>query len=270
MSLSNPNAFVTEERLNEYHNTILPFLGGMPDILANKFARGDMYSTDEKMIGQWIDGKPLYQKTIDCGVLPNKTNKNISIGISESINVINMFGYAINSTSKEDIPLPYVHPSASILIDCRDIENAPYIFISSTANMSAFASYVTLQYTKTTDSSVEIGIDTDYSTTEKIIGTWIDGKPIWQKTFIATSCSAGYNYITHGLTNAKIISGWGVYMELNGEGNPLPMLGASPSSIDAPYSVILSHISGGRIEFLVGANRSGGDIYYTLQYTKNN
>jgi len=107
-----------------------------------------------------------------------------------------------------------------------------------------------------------------YSTEEQIVGEWIDGKPIYQKTITATSCSAGYNYITHGLTNAKIVNGWGVYMELNGEGNPLPMLGSSPSSIDVPYSVLLSHISGGRLEFLVGANRSGGDIYYTLQYTK--
>ena len=40
---------------------------------------------------------------------------------------------------------------------------------------------VTIQYTKTIDGAISIGLDTDYSLEEKIIGTWINGKPLYQK-----------------------------------------------------------------------------------------
>ena len=63
MSVQNPERVVTKQDLADFYQCILPYLGGMPDILANKFSKGDMYSTDGKMIGQWIDGKPLYSKT---------------------------------------------------------------------------------------------------------------------------------------------------------------------------------------------------------------
>ena len=64
MSLTNPNKIVTEERLAEFYGEILPYLGGMPEILANKFDKGNLYSTNEKIVGSWIDGKPVYQKIV--------------------------------------------------------------------------------------------------------------------------------------------------------------------------------------------------------------
>ena len=37
------------------------------------------YSTDEvKTDEKWIDGKPIYRKTIICGALPNNTTKNVA------------------------------------------------------------------------------------------------------------------------------------------------------------------------------------------------
>jgi len=33
----------------------------------------DIYTTTERRIGTWIDGKPLYSKVINFGALPNKT-----------------------------------------------------------------------------------------------------------------------------------------------------------------------------------------------------
>ena len=103
MSLSNPKTVVTEERLNEYHQTILPYLGGMSDILANKFSRADLYSTDEKMIGRWIDGKPLYQKVIPFTSL----SQGMTIDIS-SLNVDtipHLSGYTKAGSVYTDIPV---------------------------------------------------------------------------------------------------------------------------------------------------------------------
>lgn len=193
MSLTNPEKIVTEERLNEYHQTILPYLGGMPDILANKFAKGDLYSTDEKMIGQWVDGKPVYQKTVDCGALPNNTLKTVAHNISNMDRCISISGYAYAYQVPEFIPLPFTTPSGTqyiVEIKC----NLSDIKINTKYNMSEYTeSYVTIQYTKTTDSAVAIGNDTDYSTDEKIVGTWVDDKPIYQRTWTNISTPSSQN-----------------------------------------------------------------------------
>lgn len=182
MSLQNPDNVVTEERLAEFYQQILPYMGGMPDVLANKFNRADLYSTDEKLIGRWIDGKPLYQKVIllnntveipynswyDIGTKPD----NIDILIS-AYGIVG-FGYS-SGNSNGCVPL------------VANAESPNNIRVQVCRNGSPFdVNMILIRYTKTTDSAVEIGSDTDYSTTEKIVGTWIDGKPIWQKSFSIT------------------------------------------------------------------------------------
>ena len=156
------------------------------EMIANKFSRGDIYSTDEKMIGQWIDGKPLYQKTIDCGALPNAASKEVAHNISNISNIVSCVGQAFDS-SGASIPLPFQNvdtasQGVSIYANITIVKLITGIDRSSLAN-----SYVTLCYTKTTDSPISIGSDTDYSTTEKIVGTWLDGNPLWQKTFVISN-----------------------------------------------------------------------------------
>ena len=63
---------------------------------------------------------------------------------------------------------------------------------------------MTIQYTKTTDSSIAIGSDTDYSTTEKIVGTWIDGKPLYQKTISGSVTANAWNEMVHGIANIDL------------------------------------------------------------------
>lgn len=62
----------------------------------------------------------------------------------------------------------------------------------------------------------------DYSTTEKVIGKWIDGKPLYQKTFsanltlgsitdVANLTSLNYDYISfYDITFTKVETGNGV------------------------------------------------------------
>ena len=45
---------ITAKDFKEFYDRILPYLNG---------AGGNDYSTTEKVIGSWIDGSPLYQKT---------------------------------------------------------------------------------------------------------------------------------------------------------------------------------------------------------------
>ena len=195
MSLTNPNDVITEARLAEFYGQILPYLGGMPEMVANKFSKGDLYSTDEKMIGQWIDGKPIYKKTISTNIssFVSGGNSYKYYDIS-SLNVDKPLGF---SAIAKILDMWYTLPDMelgetgfngnySVSFTFRSGNNGVVLWAQQ-ANMARISDIIfTLTYTKTTDSAIAIGNDTDYSTTEKIVGTWIDGKPLYQKTFSTT------------------------------------------------------------------------------------
>lgn len=192
MSLTNPNKIVTEERLSEFYGQILPYMGGMPEILANKFSRSDIYSTTEKMIGQAPDGKPLYQISMQASVSDKTT---IPIANISTINILNWSGVFVQSSSNNTFKLNTT-TDAWVYVE-RSFNG---FYFQSASNWTGEV-YITLQYTKTTDSAISIGSDTDYSTTEKIVGTWTDGKPIWQRSIMLPSA--------YSLTNSwRAITGW--------------------------------------------------------------
>lgn len=111
----------------------------------------EVYSTEEQVVGTWVDGKPLYRKVIDIGNLPSSLEKVVNTGITNAI-IRNMYGSAINGTTQ--IPLPYIFPDTS-----GTITNIALIVRNGGSNLhiytgidrSAWTGYVTLEYTKTTD-----------------------------------------------------------------------------------------------------------------------
>ena len=65
--LAHSDEVVTKEYLANFYLEILPYLGSS---LIVKTGASDYLSTDEKIVGVFIDGKPLYQKSF---VYPNMT-----------------------------------------------------------------------------------------------------------------------------------------------------------------------------------------------------
>jgi len=64
MAIQSDETLVTKGDLKElYQDKILPYLGGNAMLATNV---GDYYNTDEKIVGVWVNGKPLYQKTVLC------------------------------------------------------------------------------------------------------------------------------------------------------------------------------------------------------------
>ena len=148
--LTNPNNVVTEERLAQFYQQILPYLGGMPDILANKFNRADLYSTDEKLIGRWIDGKPLYQRTINFGALPNAAIKDVAHGISEIDNIIAYYAISSNASgTASNLPCATGGGTATVNpIGCTVDKTVIHVWCFD--NRTAYINtYITIQYTKT-------------------------------------------------------------------------------------------------------------------------
>ena len=69
MAIQSDETLVTKGDLKElYQDKILPYLGGNMMMTTNV---SDYYSEDEKVIGIWTNGKPLYQKTFVFSGLTN-------------------------------------------------------------------------------------------------------------------------------------------------------------------------------------------------------
>lgn len=271
MSLTNPDKTVTEERLSEFYGQILPYLGGMPELLGNKISRSDLYSTSEKIIGQWTDGKPVYQKVVNIGALPTKTTKTskvVSLGVSVDT-IVEVQGYIRSTTwctcgmwtnGTDDC---YIVPSAWNNTDSNYPNKVGFDYCGGNTGSWVSDSYIIVKYTKTTDSAQAIGVDTDYSTTEKIVGTWIDGKPIYQKTFNIGNGNNSTKYITHGISNlGRVINITANAM--NNDGTNRWILPYSTNEMGVNIYVTATQIA------LQCTNYNGSDANFitTVQYTK--
>ena len=109
------------------------------------------YSTDEKVIGKWIDGKPIYQKTFICS-----NNFNFGANSWFSLNsafsdITSDFVSSIDSLVDASLRLGKGYPiSAWILVNhpSNDVLGA---YTNASSGLSKGEGTLTLQYTKTTD-----------------------------------------------------------------------------------------------------------------------
>lgn len=120
-------------------------------INANPSGSMHVYSTTEKVVGEWIDGKPLYEITVDVGALPNRATKSVNYGVADVKAIVKLYGIGIASTGV-CCPLPFsddYSPAGNILLDAN--ASSGTIRLISQSDKSPFHGYVTMQYTKTTD-----------------------------------------------------------------------------------------------------------------------
>ena len=175
-------------------------------VMGNRFDKANIYTTDERMIGRWIDGKPLYQKTIDCGALPNNETKRVSLGLlSTNCIIYSVDCWGVRPGDRNAvIPIPFVDDilkSGDMLMNIETNSGALDIRFMTSADRSSYNAYATIRYTKTTDTTVNIGAENDYSTDEQIIGTWIDGSTLYQKVITGTIGWTATQSIAHNIDN---------------------------------------------------------------------
>ena len=106
------------------------------------------YSTEEvKTGGKWIDGKPIYKKTVDCGALPNTSYKNVNHNITNLDFVIDCHGAARGGNYRMVLPNASANTANAVEVYVDEM----YIVIQSGNDRSGYSGYITLEYTKTTD-----------------------------------------------------------------------------------------------------------------------
>ena len=106
----------------------------------------------EKIVGIWIDGKPIYRKVINTGALPNTSSKTVNHNINNIDFITNYYGMAYRNTDNTFIKLPFVQSSQSLALQVAVFINKTIISLVTASDRSGFAiSYVIIEYTKTTD-----------------------------------------------------------------------------------------------------------------------
>jgi hypothetical protein len=107
------------------------------------------FEISETFTGQYLNSKPIYQKMISVGVLPNNTTKSISTGITGAdyiwVDMENSFAFNHGAS----YPIPYVDPkTVANSIGVRITNNGATVIVSTGTNWSTYSGGITLRYTK--------------------------------------------------------------------------------------------------------------------------
>ena len=115
------------------------------NIQVKQEATNEIYSTNELIIGTWIDGKPLYQKLINVGTLPNATKKTVNHNIANLKYIVGFEGFAYRDDGLS-LPLPFVASSIANMIYLTASRTS--IELTTGVDRTTFSGFVILKYIK--------------------------------------------------------------------------------------------------------------------------
>lgn len=117
---------------------------------------GILISTEEHVVGKWIDNRPIYSKTIVIDQFPNKQDKEFQNGIenAEFTWCYQPGTFAIDSNNTTQL-LPYIHGDISTIATNTTVlwsmKPTNFRICALKSDKSMWRGYVTLLYVKTTD-----------------------------------------------------------------------------------------------------------------------
>jgi hypothetical protein len=217
----------------------------------------------------------LYQKTFIQQLSGNHTTIDISAYNIETATLID--GYYDTGVTRLSLNEhvsgagdTYTHINIGTtppIIDCYN----------SIANNSTI--YVTVYYTKTTDTAGSgsyntLGVPTvHYTTDEQVIGTWIDGKPLYERSYSFTNTRSSFtDYVTlYNIPNIETVVkntftalrdlGQNEKLHYTGEGTSRP-------EHDASYYINVREYNGDIQYRINGYGTQITEMVITTQYTK--
>ena len=179
-----------------------------------------IYSTEEREIGVWTDGKPLYQKTLYTASAVDETYIDIT---SLSVDTLVLGQGSAYNPSNVQVPISYAHyaytNNITFFLSATRLE-----FRIGSGNSPITDAYITLQYTKTTDQPgsgkyAPSGVPAvHYSENEQVVGTWVDGSAVYERSIDLGSFSVsswGDHTIESSINIAVMIDYEGYIIESN-------------------------------------------------------
>ena len=232
-----------------------------------------IYSTEEREVGVWTDGKPLYEKTFIDTLPSSTTSKDIPLNISNIDRIVSLKGIAIRSDGAT-AQIEHARTDDTIWSMINGAKTVLSINIKDSSYINQPVHF-TVQYTKTTDTAgsgswTPQGVPTHhYSTDEQVIGTWIDGSTLYQKTVHTGALSTGEGTKPHNISNfGTLINATGIAY-YSGYTLTFPFISIGQNS----WNLGIGGADTNNIITEVGSSFTGNsaitDSYITLQYTKS-
>ena len=118
----------------------------------------DVYSENEQMIGYWKNGKPLYQKTIVTQTPSTTTDATVGNLPTNLDQLVSMFGF-VETTTHGHLPIiSYAESAYNIYTQARP-DNGTITTRVSYSGWCSKPEYITIQYTKTTDTASSLEVE---------------------------------------------------------------------------------------------------------------
>ena len=106
-------------------------------------------NTGEFLTGETFVGRPVYEKLVDIGALPNKTQKTVPTGISNAHYFWIDPTYSMIFNTAASYPMPYNDPQvASNGVTARIVGSGTSVIVHTAADWSTYSAYVAVKYTK--------------------------------------------------------------------------------------------------------------------------
>lgn len=133
---------ITDDDMNEIKTVVNNNDDDMITINTN-LTNATTYSTTEKIVGTWIDGKPIYRKMYEFSNIPTGETKYTALDIDNLYRIVNWSGSVeTNGTARSCFVsgiIPYVH---------YQLGN---IYVANTGRETISSISVIIEYTKTPD-----------------------------------------------------------------------------------------------------------------------
>ena len=230
-----------------------------------------IYSEEEREIGVWKDGKPLYKITLvnTADVSTSNSAWSSVSWLNEPSNVDKFINAEIHSVHEPNVSANFRFSLVNNHIVVASKEST--IFLSTDT--------VTILYTKTTDQPgsgkwTSNGVPAiHYSEDEHIVGTWMDGATLYEKTLHVQPTGNVNDYTTFAsISDINVVlstqffakrytNGFTYYYTGNGT--------SSPEAASLTQYKLGIRISNGNVQYYVsGYGTEITDIYVTIRYTK--
>ena len=220
-----------------------------------------IYSEEEREVGVWKDGRPLYQKTWEL-------SSPVTVS-SNTFTALTTIGSEVQPIRFECMEGDYTAWQTTSV--CNNTANGT-LDVLNIRNRSIIIKWFTLWYVKSTDTAGSGKYNTlsvpnvHYTTSEQVIGTWIDGKPIYQKTLVDTTAltSTEKTIDITALNVDEVVDMKGYILSYWENKKDMTWIGSQNIYFDELYDTYF------KIKYASNYGRGRGQNGYviTLQYTK--
>lgn len=138
---------------NDVLDNILNMVNNLPE--GGSSVNSNVYSTEETVVGTWLDGRPVYRKTMIIESIGNNVNTEFSYYIENVEKIWINHGVSFINNGYESQSLNWFYSTTDFM---RTWVNANLngIRLRAAADLTAFSGYIVLEYTKTTDTGTEV------------------------------------------------------------------------------------------------------------------